>query len=269
MANSINTTNSLNMATSPEGDSSPEYARLAGGGATSGRRDILLWGGLLTAALVALFVNLGLWQWNKYDFKSRLQADLDSRSQGALVTLPGSPTDAEALRHRHFTARGEYDAAHQVLIDNRVHEDRAGYHGLTPLRLAGSELHVLVNRGWVPALADHRQFPLTPVPAGTVEVTGIAIVPGNRFFTLGEALPTASWEPVWQNPDLERFRRAVPYPLHPIILQLDPEAADGFVRAWPRPDERADKHLSYALQWFGFAASTLGIWAWFLLRRRP
>ena len=59
----------------------------------------------------------------------------------------------------------------------------------------------------------------------------------------------------------------MPYPLQPIILQLDPAAPGGFVRDWPRPDERADKHLSYALQWFGFAATTVGIWVWFLLRR--
>ena len=50
-------------------------------------------------------------------------------------------------------------------------------------------------------------------------------------------------------------------------MQLDPDAASGFVRDWPRPDERAERHRSYALQWFGFAASSLGIWAYFLIRK--
>ena len=42
----------------------------------------------------------------------------------------------------------------------------------------------------------------------------------------------------------------------------------GFVRDWPRPDDRKERHLSYALQWYGFAASAVLIWlalAW----RRP
>ncbi len=229
---------------------------------------MLLWGGLLLAGLVSLFVNLGLWQWNKYAQKTSLQADLDARSRGALVSLPTSPAEAESLRYRHFSARGEYDASRQVLIDNRVHNDRAGYHVLTPLRLAGSEMRVLVNRGWVPATADRRELPATPVPTGTVEVTGIAVVPPSRFFTLAPQ-PAAQAEVIWQNPDLERFRQMAPYPLQPIILQLDPEATDGYVREWPRPDERSDKHLSYALQWFGFAASSVGIWLWLLLRPAP
>lgn len=266
MANSINTTNSFNMGTTPEGDSRPEYAPPNGRGATAGRRGILLWGGLLTLALVSLFLSLGSWQWKKYDLKTHLQAELDTRSQNALVSMPTMPAEAESLRFRHFTLQGEYDSAHQVLIDNRVHQERAGYHVLTPLHLAGSEMRVLVNRGWVPAGADHRQVPLADIPVGPVEITGIAVVPGNRFFTLAPQADT-TWEAVWQNPDLDRFRRGVPYPLQPIILQLDPAAPGGFVRDWPRPDERADKHLSYALQWFGFAATTVGIWVWFLLRR--
>ena len=47
----------------------------------------------------------------------------------------------------------------------------------------------------------------------------------------------------------------------------DPQAPGGFVREWPRPDERADRHRSYALQWFGFAVASLGIWGYFLVRK--
>jgi hypothetical protein len=32
------------------------------------------------------------------------------------------------------------------------------------------------------------------------------------------------------------------------------------VRDWPRPDDRKERHLSYALQWYGFAASAVLIW---------
>ena len=136
----------------------------------------------------------------------------------------------------------------------------------SPLRLAGSEMRVLVNRGWVPAGADHRQVPLADIPVGPVESRGSPSFPA----TVSSPWPlkrTQPGEAVWQNPDLDRFRRGVPYPLQPIILQLDlplPAASSG---TWPRPDEAADKHLSYALQWFGFAATTVGIWVWFLLRR--
>lgn len=230
------------------------------------RRRVLLGGGLLLLGLLYLFISLGMWQWNKAQAKLARQADLDARSRGSLVEMPRQPVAAESLRYRRFTLQGEYDAARQILVDNRVHQGQAGYHVVTPLKLAGSEVRVLVNRGWVPAPADHGQVPSTPPPAGPISITGIAVVPAERFFTLAPA-PTGQWEPVWQNLDLARFRTQVSYPLQPVVLQLDPEAPGGYEREWTQPEEGADRNLGYAVQWFGFAIASLAIWLYFLVRR--
>ena len=216
--------------------------------------------------LIPSFVSLGLWQWRKAETKSAIQAELDSRSSDQAVAMPTAPADIDELRHRRVLLRGTYDAARQVLIDNRLHREQAGYHVITPLRLAGSEMHVLVNRGWIAAPADHKIVPMAEVPPGTVELTGIVVVPGQRFFNLAPQ-PTSGWDAVWQNLDLARFRNSVPYPLQPVVVHLDPGAAGGYVREWPRPDERADRHRSYALQWFGFALASVAIWVYFLVRR--
>lgn len=223
-------------------------------------------GALVLAVLLPAFISLGLWQWRKAEAKTALQAELDSRSHGAAIALPTTPVDIDSLRHRRVSLSGNYDAARQVLIDNRLHQERAGYHVITPLRLDGSDMHVLVNRGWLPAPADHRILPVAEVPAGPVELTGIVLAPASRFFNLAPQ-PTSGWEPVWQNLDVARFQGAVDYPLQALVVQLDAESPGGFLREWPRPDERADRHRSYALQWFGFAAASLGIWGYFLVRR--
>lgn len=244
----------------------PQYARPPLGAARLGRRQAAIFGGLLLLFLIPAFVSLGLWQWRKAEAKTTLQLSLDTRSSEPPVLMPATPVDAESLRYRRVVLRGTYDAAKQILIDNRLHQEQAGYHVITPLQIAGSSMHVLVNRGWLAAAADHRIAPLVATPVGEIELTGIAIIPSQRFFNLAPQ-PTSGWEPVWQNLDLERFRSAVSYPLQPVIVQLDPEAVSGFVRDWPRPDERAERHRSYALQWFGFAVSSLGIWAYFLIRK--
>lgn len=231
------------------------------------RRQIAIWGGLAMVVLLPLFSWLGMWQWEKAEARFARQAELDARSQGPALEMPVAAAEAEALRHHRFALAGEYDAKRQILIDNRVHAGQAGYHVVTPLKLAGSELAVLVNRGWVPAAADRRILPEVPPPAGPVRVSGIAVIPPARFFTLGGA-PAGSAEPVWQNLDLERFRAGSAYPLQPVVIQLDASAPGGYVREWPRPDERADRNLGYAVQWFGFAATSLGIWLYYLLRRR-
>ncbi len=244
----------------------PQYARPPRGPARASRRQVAILGGLLLAFLLPAFVSLGLWQWRKAETKTAIQAELDTRSSDVAIAMPSLPADVDSLRHRRVALRGTYDAARQVLIDNRLHREQAGYHVITPLRLEGSEMRVLVNRGWLAAPADHQIIPQADVPAGTVELTGIAVVPSQRFFNLA-AQPGSGWDAVWQNLDLARFRTALGTPLQQVVIQLDPAAPGGYVREWPRPDERAERHRSYALQWFGFALASLGIWGYFLVRR--
>jgi surfeit locus 1 family protein len=254
------------MAESPDRLSMPQYARPPVAAARVTRRQAAIIGGLALAVLLPTFVSLGLWQWRKAETKTALQMELDARSHDAAILMPTAPVDGETLRYRRVILRGTFDASRQILLDNQLHDERAGYHVITPLQIAGSSMHVLVNRGWLPAPADHAIQPAAEVPAGEVELSGIAAMPPQRFFNLAPQ-PTSGWAPVWQNLDLERFRQSAPYPLQPVIVQLDAESPHGYLRQWPRPDERAERHRSYALQWFGFAASSLGIWGYFLVRR--
>jgi surfeit locus 1 family protein len=117
-------------------------------------------------------------------------------------------------------------------------------------------MRVLVNRGWVPALARTATCPRSPPRRHVTH--GIAVVPGSRFFTLGSEADSG-WQPVWQNLDLARFARLAGYPVQPVVLQLAPTPRRLRARL-ARPDDRKERHLSYALQWYGFAASAVLIW---------
>ena len=252
------------MGDAPVTRTGVQYARRPGGRAS--RRQTAILGAILLAFLLPAFVSLGLWQWRKAEDKTAIQAQLEQRSHDAPVAMPTVTVDTEFLRFRRVLLRGRFDAGRQTLIDNRLYREQAGYHVITPLRLDGSEMRVLVNRGWVPASPDHQVVPAIDVPDGLVELSGIVVTPGQRFFNLAPQ-PASGWTPVWQNLDLDRFRQALPYPIQPLVVQLDASSAHGFVRDWPRPDERAERHRSYALQWFGFAVASLGIWLWLLVRR--
>ena len=131
---------------------------------------MLVFGGALVALLVPAFVSLGLWQWNKAAVKEARQTLLDARSHEPGIALPTEIVDPESLRYRRVVVRGTYDPAHQILIDNRVHQERAGYHVVTPFRVAanGTPLLVLVNRGWIPAAPDRRSLPTIETPGGEI-----------------------------------------------------------------------------------------------------
>lgn len=232
---------------------------------------------LAALLLVPFFIALGQWQWGKATVKGDLQVLLDARSAEPPALLPATPVDAASLRYRRVLVRGVWDTQRQILIDNRIHHERAGYHVLTPLRIEGGTTRVLVDRGWIPALPEHRQVPRVDTPGGPVEVTGMAVIPSPYFFTLGAetavqdgstSLVETPWQSVWQNLDLARYRAAVDFPVQPVVIQMAPDSAGtGFVRDWPRPDERIERHLAYALQWWSFAATTVLIWLFVNLRR--
>jgi len=227
---------------------------------------------LAAVLLLPLFITAGQWQWNKATIKSNLQKDLDARGAEPAIQIPTTLVDPESLRFRKIVAHGHYEAQYQILIDNRIHREQAGYHVITPLRLEGSDTRLLINRGWVPALAEHHQVPLIVTPTGIIEVSGTAVVPSTRFITLGgvdDVSNKTEWQSVWQNLDLRRFGKVVDFPLQPIVIELDAgSTAGGFVREWRRPDERLEMHLGYALQWWSFAATTVVLWLVVNFRRR-
>ncbi len=229
------------------------------------------WPTLAAALLVPLFIAAGQWQWSKAVIKADLQRQLDVRSAEPAVQAPTSVGDAQTLNYRKIIARGYYEPQYQILIDNRTYRQQAGFHVITPLRLEGSEVRLLVNRGWIPALAEHHQEPMIDTPPGIVTVSGMAVIPGTRFFTLADETGSdrARWQRVWQNFDLDRYSQAVPFPVQPVVIQLDADnAAGGFAREWPRPDNRREINLNYAMQWWGFALTTLGLWVVLSLRRK-
>jgi len=223
-------------------------------------------GALLVALLLPAFLALGFWQLRKAEAGTALQAALEDCARAAPAEMPVTPGAATQLRHRRYVLRGEFDAAGQILLDNRVHRQRVGYQVLTPLRLDGADMHVLVDRGWVPAGAGRAPPPVAP-PPGRVVVTGVAVEPPARIFTLGDPVAILQNASVWQQLDFPRLRAALDHPLQPVVVRLDPAAEHGYVREWPRADERSQRHLGYAWQWFGFALAVPGIWLFMAFRR--
>ncbi len=209
-----------------------------------------------TLLLLPLLINLGLWQAHKAEQKQTLQDIYDRRERESPLLIGAQALDAQAFRYSRVSARGRYDPAYQILLDNQMNGERAGYHVITPLQVEGHAMRVLVNRGWVPVGADRRVLPPIDTPAGVVEVRGYAVVPSGKFFELEKPKEVRNqWQTVWQNLDMQRYRNAVPFPLQPVVIRLDANnAAGGYVREWPRPDSRIEVHRGYALQWFGMAA---------------
>jgi surfeit locus 1 family protein len=222
---------------------------------------------LVTAAAIAfalLTAALGVWQLERAQVKEKLQAQYDRRAADAPIALGASLADPNAVIARRVTARGEYVERYTILLDNRTHRGRAGYHVVSPLRIGAGDMHVLVNRGWVAAGRTREELPAIAALPGERTIDGIATVPPVEPFAL--ALDVAVGK-VWQQLDLERYRAWSGLAIQPIVIQQTDESGDGLLRAWSRPDAGADRNRAYAVQWFAMAVLTVIIYFALSFRR--
>jgi len=224
---------------------------------------------LLLLIAVPLFVRLGLWQLDRADQKRERAEVLAERAKMPPLDLVSPVGDPEPLRFRILRAHGVYEPEGQILIDNRHYGTRLGFHVITPLRIAGSDRRVLVNRGWIPAGPDGAPAP-APVPHGEVEVTGQTHIPLPPAIVLGgDSQAARGWGDRWPYLTIDLYAARAPYPVEPVVILQDPDDPDGFVRIWPQELPKEGMHIGYAIQWFAFAAIALVLTVIFSLRRRP
>ena len=193
---------------------------------------------------------LGNWQLDRAHEKEAMAARLASLGRGPPIALSATEVRAGDVLWRRVMARGRFEPRYAVFLDNRVREGVAGYHVMMPLAINGGPRHVLVDRGWVAGTGERGRLPSITTPEGTVEVTGLAVQPSRRFLELSTRVTEGR---VWQNLTLERYRKAVPIALQPIVIEQQSALDDGLVREWRPPDTGVNTHYAYALQWFAMA----------------
>ncbi len=201
----------------------------------------------LAATACAAGIALGNWQAGRAEEKRLLGAQLAQAMGSAPVEISSRVANPESLVLKKVAAKGRLIDEHTVFLDNKLRRGRPGYEVVTPLKLDG--MHVLVNRGWVAGGRTREQLPQVPVPAGITRVEGLALAQLPHALEPGPA-PAGK---VRQNIDIDAFARETGLRLQPVLIQQYSPADDGLVRDWPRPDAGAQKHASYALQWYSLA----------------
>lgn len=210
---------------------------------------------LLAALGVALFVSLGRWQLHRAEEKRALFAGFAAGSAAA-VMLPENFRPIE--RYRRVTASGRYDSSRQFLLDNMTRDGVPGFHVLTPLVQYDSRV-VLVDRGFLPLTGSRSDLPDLRVDEGPRTVTGRADNLPQAAVTLAAA-PATGWPRMVSFPRMPEVAEALSAQVYPQVVLLDADQPDGYLRDWRPPGMAPDRHVGYAVQWFGLAATVLVTW---------
>ena len=222
---------------------------------------------LLAIALIVFLVSLGRWQLRRADEKRAL---FDSFAAGTDAPLPIDLRTPPVRRYRHIEADGHYDQSRQILIDNMVDAERAGYFVITPFALAGGGW-VLVNRGWVPLGKSRAERPSIPVAGDTRMVHGRADhmpSPGIQMGTKAQLAPPYPVVAAFPSRDeIAHLLQETSWTTATDLVLLDPGEPDGYVRHWSPPGFPPMRHIGYAVQWFALALTLLVLWVVTNLRR--
>lgn len=212
-----------------------------------------------TVLLVALGLSLGQWQDRRAAQKIALQAKLTERSAGAPLVVAGTPLAAADVEYRKVSVAGEFVDSWPMFLNNRPQDGKVGFYLVMPFRIAGTDMQVLVARGWLPRYTgEYDRLPEFATPRGVVIVTGTAKASLGKVMQLGQPVPVQP-RAILQNLEPAEFAAASGMTVQPFFIEQSApvDASDKLARNWPAPALGVEKHQGYAFQWYALALMAL------------
>lgn len=235
------------------------------------RARTVAWGWLLAIAAMLAFSAAGRWQWGRMHEKQAMLAAAGralDRADPQPLLLASDPARADAY---DWAAGGGRLANATVWLDSQQREGRVGVRMYCVLLPDEGAQALLVDAGWWPLPGD-RALPVFGCPAGAQRLRGMLARPPSMGLAHGAPMVERG-EGRWlaSRIDLPAMATAlrVPTGLAPRVLRLDPQRQPGDAGAMLAPGERdlailpntmsPERHLGYAVQWFGLAIATLAV----------
>lgn len=209
------------------------------------------------AVMAAVCVRLGFWQLDRRQQRKAMNARIAARMEAPPRPFETIDRDTAQSRFAMAVVTGTPDYANEFVLTHRGHNGSPGVDVMTPVRVAGRDTAILVNRGWVYSPdAAHIELHRWTEPRGSFTGYVESFVSAPLDSVRDGKIKRASYEAI---------ARRLPYPVHPFfVVALRDSAYDaGATSATPRiirldaPKLDGGPHLSYAFQWFGFATIAL------------
>lgn len=223
--------------------------------------------GIFAAAAFVVLVGLGTWQMQRLHWKEDLVATVAARVNEPASRLPPAEEwrslDLAAWEYRPVQTAGRFRHDLEARVYTLLSEARGplegpGYWLMTPLETRDGT--VIVNRGFIPLQTDQ---PLDR-PEGEVTVQGLLRGPEERNLFTPDNDPSKR---LFYARDAGALATG-------LGIEAAPFTIDAFDAPGPLPQggetrlNFPNRHLEYALTWYGLAGALLAVFAAFTLSRR-
>lgn len=210
---------------------------------------------------IIILVKLGSWQLIRADEKKQILADVEIRKTAKPMTL-NELDNKDDKNYYHLKLEGYFDNRHYLLLDNRFFKGRVGFEVIQPFIIDNRV--VLVNRGWIPLPVDRNNLPQIPAQEGTMELYGEVSIPVEKFILKADQLEAESqWPQLIQSIDIKALTKVygeLEMSIEPWVLRQDRDADPFYQRLWIFVNMTPERHISYAITWFGMALALLIIY---------
>lgn len=234
----------------------------------------LLWPAVMTALALPILVGLGTWQLQRKTWKEGLIAAIETRAKAQPVpldgVLAGEHGSGLSIEYARVVFRGRYLNAQERYLYGLDEQLGPGEHVYTPFETSDGRWLVMVNRGFVTAEKKSPASRIAGQIEGETEVVGL--VRGSEEKGLFEPANDPAHNQ-WFYRDLAAMAAGVPLSqgrgLAPVAV--DAEASPAPAGGWPKGGVTRltlpNRHLEYALTWYGLAAALVAVFAMFAQER--
>lgn len=216
---------------------------------------------LVAFVAIVIMIGLGFWQLDRKAEKEQRLSNIEKASRSESIDF------ATALKkidnYQDYVVLGTGKIINKYFyIDNKIVDGAVGFHVLVPFDT--SEGLIMVNLGWVPSTGVRADLPDVP-PVSFSSVTGIVYLPTNNSLIRETNTAYGQFPVLLQQLDLNEISMHLGEKVLPATLRLLPDDS-GFVRQWQAVSMSPEKHLGYAIQWFGLAIAALTVYLLSLLK---
>ncbi|MBU3020310.1 SURF1 family protein [Aestuariibacter sp. A3R04] len=208
---------------------------------------------VVVCAAVICMVMLGFWQLDRMHEKEQRLASIAQKSADGAMTLRELDPRREDIRDFLVGFNGKADTEKLLYLDNQVENGQVGYDVIVPV--VSNEGIVLVNYGWVKAPLFRGTLPAVDIAPGFQHFHGRINVPSENPVVRETLSLEAPFPAVIQALDIGFISRLTQMKVAPFVVELTAPAQSNFVRNWQPVVMPPQKHLGYAIQWFGLAVA--------------
>jgi cytochrome oxidase assembly protein ShyY1 len=197
---------------------------------------------------------LGMWQLDRAEQKNLRLLSIQKAAATQQTSLAHALINIHEMIDMPIGFEGQADVVRYFMLDNKIHKGRVGYHVLVALKTEPGL--VLANLGWVAATNSRDLLPSVELKSQAKTYKGVVSFPSKNAMITETAVMDGIWPKVIQQIDLQVVETIYQAPFLPLVVQLDKDPNQAFIREWQAVVMAPEKHIAYGVQWFmlGFAA---------------